>query len=139
MRTQRTCGYALLEVIVAFAFMAGALLIVFGTTSQTAAAAAHSRDLGTAAALATSLFAESGTRPYITTATRTGLFDERFKWHVATRPRPGHAASGRPAGALDVLELREIRVEVSWSERGMLQTYRLAGLKPDSERERFVQ
>jgi general secretion pathway protein I len=135
----RERGYALLEVIVAFAIMAGALLIVFGTMSQTAAAVAHSRDLGTAAALATSLLAESGTRPYITTATRSGMFDERFEWHVATRSRPGPAASGHPAGTVDVLELREIRIEVSWSERGMLQTYRLAGLKPDSERERFVQ
>ncbi len=118
-------GFALLEVIVAFAIAAGSLLAIFGASSRTAVAAAKARDLTFAVELATSLYAESGVEPYVETPLRTGESAQRFRWRVTTQERQSASSADRPA-----LRLREVDIEVAWLERGMLQTYRLAGLKP---------
>jgi hypothetical protein len=117
-------GYSLLEVLVAFAIAASALVVIFGVSSRTADGVTRSRDLATATMVAESLYAESGVSPYLEMAVRSGTYADRFQWRVATFARREAAP----------VELRQIRVDVSWLDRGKPRAYRLTGIKPKAVR-----
>ena len=119
-------GFSLLEALVAFSIAASALVAIFGVSSHTADEVVRSRDLATATMVAESLYAESGASPYVDTAVRTGNYADRFQWRITTFSQ----------GSAAPIELRQIRVDVTWLERGKPRAYRLIGIKPKAVRTR---
>jgi general secretion pathway protein I len=117
-------GFSVLEVLVAFAIAASALVVIFGVASHTADEDARSRDLATATMLAESLYAESGVSPYVDTPVRSGTYGDRFQWRVTTFTRSETAP----------MALRQIRIDVSWLDRGKQRAFRFIGLKPKTVR-----
>lgn len=121
-RTQS--GYSLLELIVAFAIAASALIAVFSVASRGAAVTRSARDLTAASLLARSLYAETEEPDLSRAPLRQGVHAGRYRWRVTTQERPASDATSR-------LPLREVVVEVSWPRGGGSDEYVLSGLQPD--------
>ena len=116
-------GYSLLELIVAFAVASSSLIAVLGVASRGAVITRSTRDLTTATVLAQSLYAETENTALLRASMRQGMHADRYRWRVTSREYGQAATSSLP--------LREVVVDVSWPSSGGIETYRLAGLKPD--------
>lgn len=128
-RTQR--GYTLIEVIVAFALLAGALTLLLGTLSGAARQVRASADAGRAALHAQSLLSQLGVGEPLKPQSRNGEFEQgRYRWGLEVSRWNDPA---RPANALldpSAPRLLEVRLGVEWGDGGprerlLLRTLRL--------------
>lgn len=127
----RQGGYTLLEVIVAFALLAGALTLLLGTLSGAARQVRGSADAGRAALYAKSLLAQAGVGVPLRPGSESGEFEEgRYRWALDVQPWRDPA---RPATTLQdpsAPRLLELRLGIEWGEGGprerlLLRTLRL--------------
>lgn len=132
-------GYTLIEVIVAFALLAGALTLLLGTLSGAARQVRGTADAGRAALHAQSLLSQLGVGTMLKPGRDSGEFEAgRYRWGLEI------ARWNDPAQRPDALrdpsapKLLEVKLGVEWGgggprERLLLRTLRLA--PPDAEAE----
>lgn len=127
-RTQR--GYTLIEVIVAFALLAGALTLLLGTLSGALRQVRWSGDAGRAALHAQSLLDQVGVGEPLRPGTRSGEFDDgRYRWtlDIARWTDPAlPVGSPRDPNASQLLELE---LGVQWGEGGPRERLQLRTLR----------
>ena len=136
---RRQGGYTLLEVIVAFALLAGALTLLLGTLSGAARQVRVSADAGRAALHAQSLLSQLGVGTMLKPGLDSGEFEAgRYRW--ALEITRWNDPAQRPDALRDpsAPKLLEVKVGVEWGgggprERLLLRTLRLA--PPDAEAE----
>jgi general secretion pathway protein I len=136
---QRQGGYTLIEVIVAFALLAGALTLLLGTLSGAARQVRSSADAGRAALHAQSMLSQLGVGTVLKPGSRSGEFEGgRYRWglEIARWNDPAQ----RPDAPRDpsAPKLLEVKLGVEWGgggsrERLLLRTLRL--VPPDVEAE----
>lgn len=124
-------GYTLIEVIVAFALLAGALTLLLGTLSGAARQVRGSADAGRAALYAQSVMAQVGVGETLKPGRTDGEFEDgRYRWALEVQRWNDPA---RPADALNdpsAPQLLEVRLGIEWGEGGprerlLLRTLRL--------------
>jgi general secretion pathway protein I len=126
----RQRGYTLIEVIVAFALLAGALTLLLGTLSGAARQVRGSADAGRAALYAQSLMAEVGVGEPLQPGSKNGEFEDgRYRWALDiqrwTDPaRPGNAAADPAAPTL-----LEVRLGIEWGDGGPSRRLLLRSLR----------
>jgi len=127
----RQRGYTLIEVIVAFALLAGALTLLLGALSGAARQVRGAADAGRAALYAQSVMAQVGVGAPLRPGRTDGEFENgRYRWAVDVQPWRDPA---RPADApLDPAapQMLEVRLGIEWGEGGprerlLLRTLRL--------------
>jgi general secretion pathway protein I len=123
-------GFTLLEVIIAFAVLAVALVLLLGTLSGSAREVRLSADAGRAALHAQSLLDQAGVGEELRPGTRDGEFEDgRYRWtlHVDPYVDPTLRANAtRDPGAARLLLLA---LDVEWGEGGPRQRLRLQTLR----------
>jgi general secretion pathway protein I len=134
--TQR--GYTLIEVIVAFALLAGALTLLLGTLSGAARQVRGSADAGRAALHAQTLLAQAGVGEPLAPGSSNGELEEgRYRWAMEVRrwndPTQPPAALQDPSAP----RLLEVQLGIEWGEGGprerlLLRTLRLAAPGADA-------
>ena len=105
---KRQDGFSLIEVIVAFALLAGALTLLLGTLSGAARQVRDSQLHSRAALYAQSLLAVQGVEAPLQTGHRDGAFEDgRFHWAIDVRPYldPHAAAAASQPSATALLQL----------------------------------
>jgi general secretion pathway protein I len=127
---RRQRGYTLIEVIVAFALLAGALTLLLGTLSGALRQVRWSGDAGRAALHAQSLIDQLGVGEPLQPGTRSGEFDDgRYRWTLDVARWTDPAA---PAGAPrdpNASQLLELRLGVEWAGGGPRERLRLSTLR----------
>lgn len=111
-------GYTLVEVIVAFAVLALALVLLLGTLSGATRQVRGADDAGRAALHAQSLLAELGVSVPLQPGRRQGEFDGGdYRWALDMRPyRDPTLPEGQPVLPA-APQLLEIGLSVRWGER----------------------
>lgn len=129
-RSIRQRGYTLIEVIVAFALLAGALTLLLGSLSGAARQVRNSADAGRAALHAQSLMAQIGVGVPIQPGSSNGEFDDgRYRWALQIQ------RWNDPARRADVPidpgapTLLEVRLGIEWGEGGPGQRLLLRTLR----------
>lgn len=129
---KRQHGYSLIEVIVAFALLAGALTLLLGTLSGAARQVRDSEAHSRAALYAQSLLAVQGVEAPLRPGRRDGAFEDgRFRWTLEVRPYADpHARAAQPQ--LSSQALLEVELQLRWGEAPAQQlhwrTLRLASV-----------
>lgn len=132
MKRLRARGYSLLEVLVAFALLAGALTVLLGALSTAARQVRQADDAGRARLHAQSLLAGLGIEQPLQPGSRSGDWDDgRYRWQLQVAPWQDPAAGAGPQqAALDGPALLHLQLEVRWGERAgqrlQLESLRLA-------------
>lgn len=128
-------GYTLLEVIVAFAVLGIALMLLLGTLSNGTRQVRWAADSGRAALHAQSLLDGVGIEIPVVPGSTTGEFEDgRYRWTLEIAPFVDPAmppALLAPSGQ----QLFEVALAVDWGERGpreRLQVYTLRLREPDA-------
>lgn len=114
MKRQR--GYSLIEVIVAFALLAGALTLLLGTLSGAARQVRDSDAYSRAALHAQSLLAAQGVETPLQPGRQGGTFEDgRFRWTLDAQPYadPHARDAAPPPGGAGLLQLD---LQVNWGE-----------------------
>lgn len=117
MRRQR--GFTLIEVIVAFALLAGALTLLVGALSNASRQIRHADDAGRVALHAQSLLATVGVGEPLQPGSREGEFDAgRYRWNLQVSPfaDPARAAATGPA-EVAATQLLQLDLQVQWGEK----------------------
>ena len=132
-RSQR--GYTLIEVIVAFAVLGIALMLLLGTLSNGTRQLRWAADSGLAALHAQSLLDGIGIEIPVVSGSTTGEFEDgRYRWALEIAP---YVDPAMPPALLDPSgqQLFEIALTVDWGERGpreRLQVHTLRLREPDA-------
>lgn len=131
----RQRGYTLIEVIVAFAVLGVALMLLLGTLSNGTRQVRWAADSGRAALHAQSLLDGLGIEMPVVPGRADGTFEDgRYRWALEITPYVDPAlppALVDPAGQ----QLFEIALDVDWGERGpreRLQVHTLRLRTPDA-------
>ena len=142
-QTRRQGGYTLIEVIVAFALLGLALMLLLGTLSNGTRQVRWAADSGRAALHAQSLLDQVGIDMPLEAGQRTGTFEGgRYRWTLAIAPYadagldPGGSTAPLPRDPL-ASQLMELTLAVDWGEGGprdrlRVQTLRLRGQDANS-------
>lgn len=127
---RRQRGYTLIEVIVAFALLAGALTLLLGTLTGATRQVRWSRDAGRAALHAQSLLDQVGVGEPLRPGEREGEFDDgRYHWSLRILPWVDPTApADRPRSATPA-QLYELRLAVTWGDAGPREQVRLRTLR----------
>jgi general secretion pathway protein I len=126
----RQRGYSLIEVIVAFALLAGALTLLLGSLSGAARQVRNSADAGRAALHAQSLMAQVGVGVPIRTGSSNGEFEDgRYRW--ALEIQRWNDPARRADTPLDpgAPTLLEVKLGIEWGEGGPGQRLLLRTLR----------
>jgi general secretion pathway protein I len=123
-------GYTLIEVIVAFALLAGALTLLLATLSGALRQVRWSGDAGRAALHAQSLIDQVGVGEPLRPGTRRGDFEDgRYRWTLDVArwvdPRVPADAARDPNAS----QLLELRLGVEWGEGGPRERLQLSTLR----------
>ena len=133
MRSQR--GYTLIEVIVAFAVLGIALMLLLGTLSNGTRQVRWAADSGRAALHAQSLLDGIGIDIPVVPGSSTGEFEDgRYRWSLEIAPYVDPALPPALADSSGQ-QLFEIGLAVDWGERGpreRLQVRTLRLREPDA-------
>jgi general secretion pathway protein I len=118
MKRQR--GYSLLEVIVAFALLAGALALLLGALSGAARQVGEADDAGRAALHARSLIDQLGIGTPLRPGRSQGAFEGgRYRWTLQIAPwRDPEAADAAQPRDPAAPRLLEISLSVEWHSGG---------------------
>ncbi|MCD9006537.1 type II secretion system GspH family protein [Luteimonas sp. XNQY3] len=128
-------GYTLIEVIVAFAVLGIALMLLLGTLSNGTRQVRWAADSGRAALHAQSLLDGIGIEIPVVPGGITGEFEDgRYRWALEIVP---YVDPAMPPALLDPSgpQLFEIALSVDWGERGpreRLQVHTLRLRQPDA-------
>lgn len=122
----RVAGYSLLEVLVAFALLAGALTVLLGALSTASRQVRMGEDAGRARLHAQSLLTTLGVDQPLRPGSQSGEWEQgRYRWQLQIQPWQGAGA----APALASEGLLQVQLQVRWGERAgeqlQLQTLRL--------------
>lgn len=125
----RAAGYTLIEVVVAFAVLGLALMLLLGTLSNGARQVRWSADAGRATLHARSLLDDVGIAIPVETGTTRGTFDDgRYRWALAIAPYedPDAAPTLIDPGAARLFALT---LDVDWGAAGPRERLRLRTLR----------
>lgn len=137
-------GFTLLEVLLAFALLAGAAVILLSMLSNGLRDVGDAERHGEAALHARSLMDNAGRMERLRPGGRSGTLDEgRYRWAMEVQrvpdplppPLPGEAAGAAPGvspdGIIDAGEpvLYRIDLTLQWGEGGPRQTFRTSSLR----------
>lgn len=135
MRARSQRGYTLIEVIVAFAVLGIALMLLLGTLSNGTRQVRWAADSGRAALHAQSLLDGIGIDIPVVPGSTAGEFEDgRYRWTLEIAP---YVDPAMPPALLDPSgqQLFEIALAVDWGERGpreRLQVHTLRLREPDA-------
>jgi general secretion pathway protein I len=131
MRTlRRQRGFSLLEVIVAFALLAGALTLLLGTMSGAARQVRHSADAGRAALHAQSLLSQLGVGEPLGPGRDQGDFDDgRYQWALDVHPWKDVTQPTDVPLDPAAPRMLEIQLDVTWGAAGPGERLRLRSLR----------
>lgn len=120
-------GYSLLEVLVAFALLAGALTVLLAALSTASRQVRMGEDAGRARLHAQSLLTTLGTDQPLRPGGQSGEWEQgRYRWQLQIQPWEGNTATAAPGSD----SLLQVQLQVRWGERAgeqlQLQTLRLA-------------
>ncbi len=107
---RREAGFSLIEIVVAFALVAAALLILLPGFAGSLGGADSARRYQMALALAESKLAESGVLTRIEVGTQTGEAEGGFDWRREVKRGESASAGGEPQPVRAYL----VNVTVSW-------------------------
>lgn len=117
--SQRTRGYTLIEVLVAFAVLALALTVLLGTLSGATRQVRWSADAGRAALHAQSLVAQVGVGEVLVPGQRGGELDAgRYRWQLEVEPWIDPQLPVAPLADPFASQMMAIRLTVEWGEGG---------------------
>ena len=117
--SQRTRGYTLIEVLVAFAVLALALTVLLGTLSGATRQVRWSADAGRAALHAQSLVAQVGVGEVLVPGQRGGELDAgRYRWQLEVEPWIDPQLPVAPLADPFGSQMMAIRLTVEWGEGG---------------------
>ncbi len=118
MRSRGVQGYALIEVIVAFAILALGLTLLLGTLSGATRQLRQGGDAGRAALHAQSLLDAFGNAPQL--GSRSGeLEDGRYRWRMDVTPWNDPAPRNGPVRIdPNAARLLELKLQVEWGDGG---------------------
>jgi len=124
---ERSRGFSLLELIVAFAILSVSLAVLYRVFSASTQQAMLGRDYSNAVMLAESRLAELAARRPIVVGEETGAFNDRYRWKSTVHR---YRVPDTALGSRFPVPPYEIAVEVSWGEadrphRVRLDTIRL--------------
>jgi len=124
-------GYTLIEVLVAFAVLAGALTLLLGILTGSSRQVRWADEAGRAALHAQSLLDDTGVGEALQAGHREGEFEEgRYRWSLAVEPwrDPALPPDPRPVdpGAPQLLRLV---LDVRWGEGGPRERLQLQALR----------
>ncbi|KRG82991.1 hypothetical protein ABB34_13255 [Stenotrophomonas daejeonensis] len=116
---RRPSGFTLIEVVVAFALLAGALTLLVGALSNAGRQVREADEVGRATLHAQSLLAQIGVGERLKPGTRQGEFEDgRFRWVLQITPyhdpARGKAATPEPMAA--ATRLLELDLDVRWGD-----------------------
>lgn len=112
-------GYTLIEVVVAFALLALAMVLLLGTLSGAARQVRWSGDAGNAALHAQSLFDQLGVGEALQVGRREGDFEDgRYRWTLDVQPYADIAAAGQPGVDPGAPQLLQLALLVQWRDGG---------------------
>lgn len=125
--TSRHAGYSLLEVLVAFALLAGALTVLLAALSTASRQVRMGEDAGRARLHAQSLLTTLGVEQPLQPGSQSGQWEQgHYRWQLQIQPWEGNGSG--PAQGSD--SLLQVQLQVRWGERAgeqlQLQTLRLA-------------
>lgn len=116
---RRQRGYTLIEVVVAFALLALAMVLLLGTLSGAAKQVRWSGDAGGAALHAQSLFDQLGVGEALQAGHRDGDFEEgRYRWSLDVQPYADIAQAGQPGVDPSAPQLLQLVLRVQWRDGG---------------------
>ena len=123
----RHAGDSLLEVLVAFALLAGALTILLAALSTASRQVRLGEDAGRARLHAQSLLTTLGVDQPLQAGSQSGEWEQgRYRWQLQIQPWEGAAG---PQAAVDAA-LLQVQLQVRWGDRDAeqlrVQTLRLA-------------
>lgn len=123
-------GYTLIEVLVAFAVLAGALTLLLGILTGASRQVRWADEAGRAALHAQSLLDQVGFGESLQPGQREGDFEDgRYRWTLAVEPWRDPAVP--PPAALDpgAPRLLRLQLDVRWGEGGPRERLRLESLR----------
>jgi general secretion pathway protein I len=107
-------GFSLLEVVVAFAILALSLGVLYQIFSSAAQRATLLQEYNRAVLLGESKLARIGAEQALVAGSRTGEFDERYRWTSLIEPVPTQARGGHQRVSIRPYR---VTVEVDWGKR----------------------
>lgn len=130
MERYRQCGYTLIEVLVAFAVLAGALALLLGILTGASRQVRWADEAGRAALHAQSLLDQAGIGEPLQPGRRDGGFEDgRYRWVLVVEgwrdpalPPPATLDPGAP-------RLLRLQLDVRWGEGGPRERLRLESLR----------
>lgn len=130
MKRRPQSGYSLLEVLVAFALLAGALTVLLGALSTGARQVRQADDAGRARLHAQSLLAGLGIEHALQPGRDSGDWEQgRYRWELTIAPWQDVAAAPVPLATTGPA-LLHLQLQVRWGERPaqqlQLESLRLA-------------
>lgn len=110
---KRQAGYSLLEVLVAFALLAGALSVLLAALSGASRQVRHGNDAGRARLHAQSLLAGLGVEQPLQEGSRSGEWEDgRYRWQLQMQPWQPADAVASPGP-----QLLQVQLQVRWGDR----------------------
>lgn len=127
---RRQQGFSLLEVIVAFALLAGALTLLLGTLSGASRQVRRSADGGRAALHAQSLLAQLGVGEALGTGRDSGDFEDgRYQWTLDVHPWKDASQPANTPIDPAAPRMLEIQLDVTWGQAGPGERLQLRSLR----------
>ena len=113
---RRHNGFSLLELLVAFTVLAGALLLVMRVFSHGVSNARVTEHYAIAVQLAESILARSGVETPLVAGQQSGVEDATYHWRVNTRLQASAAIDNTNPTVTVRPQLFEVNVLVSWDD-----------------------
>ena len=122
----RDRGFSLIEILVAFSIAAISLTIIYQIYTKGTASAILGKDYSRAVIIAESRLDELGTTLDLKTNQFNGTAEDKFYWTVTV----DNYSPAETGDFVENLQLKSVRVDVSWETAGKIRTVTLRSLKP---------
>jgi len=132
MRSRRSSGFSLLEVLVAFTLMALIVVVLMRVFSGGLQGISLAEDYARASSIAESMLARVGADVEVKEGNTTGEVAGRYRWTIAVVPQRDEQAAAQQAGQIQQMlpvMLHRVDVTVLWEEYGRERRIQLSTLR----------